>query len=143
MGLYSSKAFNGFFDDSINETIPDDAKVITLERRDELLAGQSQGKFIDFSHEDGPVLIDPPPTSPEVLAAIERRWRDERLLETDGIVSRHRDELEGGVTTTLTAEQYTELQAYRQSLRNWPESGQFPLAEHRPETPSWLAIQPQ
>jgi hypothetical protein len=139
MGLFSSKSLSGFYDVSLGGVFPDDAIPITLERRNELLTGQSEGKLIDFSPDDGPVLIDPAPTSAEVLAAIERQWRDERLLATDGVVSRHRDELEGGVGTTLTQVQYSELQAYRQLLRNWPEAGEFPLIEHRPVAPPWLA----
>jgi hypothetical protein len=139
MGLFSSKSLGGFYDDSINETIPYDAIPITLAQRSYLLAGQSEGKLIDFSPDDGPVLIDPAPASAEVLAAIERQWRDERLLVTDGVVSRQRDEQEGGGTTTLTQVQYSEVQAYRQLLRNWPEVGDFPLIEHRPVAPPWLA----
>ena len=59
------------------------------------------------------------------------------LVDTDALVARHRDELEVG-TTTLNAEQYQALQAYRRQLRDWPESGEFPLAEHRPTAPDWL-----
>ncbi|WP_236721967.1 phage tail protein [Pseudomonas frederiksbergensis] len=133
----------GFYDDDVHETLPEDALKITLERHSELLVGQSGGQLIDFSPENGPVLIDPPPASPEALATIERQWRDARLLESDGVVSRHRDELEGGGTTTLTLEQYTELQAYRSGLRNWPEAGEFPLIDHRPPPPLWLGGQLQ
>lgn len=95
------------------------------------------------SRPDGqPVLIDPPPLDAEELAAVERAWRDGRLALTDPLVSRHRDELEESGATSLTAEQYTELQAYRRQLRDWPQVGEFPLAEHRPPTPTWLSAQP-
>ncbi|WP_150694811.1 phage tail assembly chaperone [Pseudomonas fluorescens] len=77
--------------------------------------------------------------SPLELAAVERVWRDSVLLVTDGLVARHRDEQEEGSETTLVLTQYPELQAYRRALRNWPESGEFPLAEHRPEAPTWLS----
>lgn len=82
-------------------------------------------------------------TSPLELAAIERGWRDGALQATDGLVARHRDELEESSKTTLTAAQYTELQAYRRALRNWPEAGEFPLIEHRPAAPLWLSDQVQ
>ena len=108
-----------------------------------MLEGQSAGKVIDFGPHTGPVLIDPPPPSPEVLAAVERQWRDGRLLDTDGVVTRHRDELEEGAVTTLTAEQYVELQGYRRALRNWPEGEHFPLSEHRPVAPPWIVEQTQ
>ncbi|MNE99140.1 hypothetical protein D3C80_1977680 [compost metagenome] len=77
------------------------------------------------------------------MAAIERRWRDGQLAATDGVVARHRDELEAVATTTLTPAQYSVLQQYRQALRHWPESGEFPLLDHRPPAPLWLAEQTQ
>jgi len=94
------------------------------------------------SRPDGqPVLIDPPPLDAEALAAVERGWRDGQLALTDPLVSRHRDEIEEGGATSLTADQYAELQAYRRQLRDWPQGDQFPLAEHRPPAPTWLAAQ--
>lgn len=123
--------------------IPADAVEITSAHRAELLAGESEGKLISWGDDGYPVLVDPPLPSPEFLAAIERAWRDGQLAATDGVVSRHRDELEEGQETTLTPTQYTELQAYRRALRNWPEAGEFPLIEHRPPTPLWLAGQLQ
>jgi hypothetical protein len=122
--------------------IPDDAVEITPEQYAELLNGQSGGKQICGGADGFPVLVDQPPLGPEVLIAIERNWRDARLSETDGVVSRHRDEVEEGATTTLTAAQYSALQVYRRELRNWPEAGEFPLADHRPLAPPWLAEQP-
>jgi hypothetical protein len=91
------------------------------------------------SRSDGhPVLIDPPPLDADELAAVERAWRDSQLVLTDPLVSRHRDEVEVGESTTITAEQYTELQSYRRKLREWPQGAQFPLSEHRPIAPSWF-----
>jgi len=139
MGLFSSQTMKGFFDDPSHNSFPADAIPLTVERHHELLVGQAEGKVIDFSPEEGPALIDPPPPTHEALATIERQWRDERLAATDGVVSRHRDELEDGTPTTLTGEQYAELQVYRRALRNWPESGEFPLIDHRPSPPHWLA----
>lgn len=91
------------------------------------------------SRPDGyPVLIDPPPLDSLELESIERAWRDAQMALTDPLVSRHRDEVEEGGSTTLAAEQYTELQAYRRELRDWPQGDQFPLADHRPEAPPWF-----
>nr|WP_109787512.1 phage tail protein [Pseudomonas sp. OV226] len=118
--------------------IPADAVEITQERHAELFAGQAMGKQISSGEDGYPLLIGPPPPSPEDLAAIERGWRGGLLAATDGLVSRHRDELEGG-STTLTPAQYTELQAYRFALRKWPDAGGFPLIEHRPSAPDWIA----
>lgn len=96
------------------------------------------------SRPDGqPVLIDPPPLDAQELAEVERAWRDSQLALTDPLVSRHRDEIEEGSATSITAEQYAELQAYRRQLRDWPQGVQFPLADSRPIAPPWLIEQRQ
>jgi hypothetical protein len=136
--MFASKSTRGFYGASIHASMPDDVVEISAEDHAALLTGQSEGKVIAWGDDGYPVLVDPPPPSLEVCAAIEREWRDGRLAATDGVVSRHRDELEEGLETTLTPAQYTELQAYRRALRNWPEAGEFPLIEHRPLPPSWL-----
>ncbi|QGW77752.1 phage tail protein [Pseudomonas alkylphenolica] len=148
MGMYYcavSESRGGFFDTRIHGevgspgcSIPVGAKEVSDELYAELTAPREDGKLIYPDADGYPVLIDPPPPSTEELAAIERQWRDERLMETDGVVSRHRDELEEGGTTTLTAEQYATLQAYRRALRGWPQVGEFPLIDHRPTEPQWL-----
>lgn len=69
-----------------------------------------------------PMTQEPDPLSPEQVAATERAWRGSQLDATDALVQRHRDELEDGANTTLSAGQYQELQAYRRSLREWPET---------------------
>lgn len=145
MTLYSSKATGGFYDDSIHsaEQIPLDAVEITQKLHAELHEGQSMGKRISSGEDGYPILVDPPAQSPEVLAVIGRVWRDGQLVVTDGMVARHRDELEEMLKTTLSVEQYSELQAYRRLLRNWPETSEFPLVDHRPIAPSWLPEQPQ
>lgn len=62
----------------------------------------------------------------------ERAWRDSELFLTDGLVARHRDELEAGVATTLSAAEYESLQTYRRDLRNWPTTEEFPALTGRP-----------
>lgn len=108
-----------------------------------LFEPRSVPKIIGRGADGRPQLQDPPLPTPAELSLVERAWRNRQLLLTDGVVARHRDELEDGAQTTLLAEQYTELQTYRRALRNWPEAGEFPLIEHRPIAPSWLAEQPQ
>lgn len=77
----------------------------------------------------------------EALAAQERAWRDERVAGTEWLVTRHRDERELELNTTLTSEQFAELLVYRQCLRDWPQSTQFPGLEYRPPALSWLVRQ--
>lgn len=118
--------------------IPVEAVPISQELYESLLLAPSRSKEIVMGPDGLPMEADPQ-VSPEEAAAAERAWRDGQLAATDGVVSRHRDEVEGGAATTLTPEQYSALQAYRQALRNWPESGEFPLIDHRPLAPPWLA----
>lgn len=80
------------------------------------------------------------PTS-EALEADERMWRDGEISSTDPVVARQRDQVESGLPTTLTADQYKALQTYRQALRDWPESAAFPDSAKRPAAPEWLAAQ--
>lgn len=141
--MFSSKSERGFYDPEINTIIPPDVVSITVEYHAELLAGQSAGKAIEWGDNGYPVLVERPLPSPDELAAAERGWRDSQLAVTDPLVSRHRDEIEEGGATSITAEQYAELQAYRRQLRDWPQGSQFPLAEHRPITPPWLTGQLQ
>jgi hypothetical protein len=143
MAHFSSKTTRGFYDAAIHAFMPEDAVELPEGLHAELLNGQSEGKVITWGDDGFPVLVDPPPPSDELSAAVERVWRDRCLSETDGVVTRHRDELEAGLEATLTPTQYTELQAYRRALRNWPEAGEFPLVDHRPIAPSWLPEQPQ
>lgn len=139
MAIFSSKSACGFYDSTIHAVMPDDVVEISADGHASLLQGQCDGKVIVWGDDGCPVLIDPPPLSLEETAAIERVWRDAKLAATDGVVARHRDELEQGITTTITVEQYSALQQYRQALRNWPENGEFPLIDHRPLPPPWLA----
>ncbi|MBH3412826.1 phage tail protein [Pseudomonas putida] len=141
MTVFFSPSSGFFYDDQVNSVIPADAREIPAELRDYLLSQQKEGRQVVADANGNPMLAAAPPADPEVLAGIERQWRDAQLLATDGVVSRHRDELEEGVATTLTPEQYAGLQAYRRALRNWPADGEFPLVEHRPPEPAWLAAQ--
>lgn len=145
MTLFSSKTTGGFYDDSIHsaEQIPLDAVEIPQKLHAALHEGQSMGKRVSSSEDGYPILIDPPEQSSESFAALERIWRDGQLVMTDGMVARHRDELEGDSETTLSVEQYLELQGYRRALRSWPEGKEFPLLDHRPIAPSWLLKQHQ
>lgn len=139
MTVFYSPQTGFFYDDRVCTYIPDDAREFAVEDRDALLAQANNGKRISNGPDDWPVLIDASPLAEQELAQVERYWRSVQLIATDGVVSRHRDELEDVAKTTLTAEQYSELQAYRRALRNWPDDGEFPLSEHRPQAPTWLS----
>lgn len=140
--IYSSKTTGLFYDSDLGGDLPSDAFEITAELHQRLMAGQVGNMKISFDTEP-PSLVERPPLSTEQLAEIERSWRAVQLAATDGVVARHRDESESGMATTLTGDRYIELQGYRRRLRDWPQAGEFPLADHRPAAPTWLAEQLQ
>lgn len=132
-----------FYDPAINSFLPSDAVEIDDDFYAELLRGNSRGQIITSDKHGYPCLVSPAEPSRDYLSEVERAWRDGQLASSDSLVLRHRDEVEAGSDTSLTADQYTELQAYRRQLRDWPRGEQFPLAEHRPVAPSWLTVTTQ
>ncbi|MFJ2323925.1 phage tail assembly chaperone [Pseudomonas sp. NPDC087817] len=125
--------------DSALAELPEGAVEITQAQYVELFAGQASGKVISASASGQPVLIDPV-ISPIALASHERAWRNKVLQDTQWLVLRDAEELEVGEGTTLLAEEFKQLLAYRQSLREWPNDPDFPDARSRPVEPDWLQI---
>lgn len=79
----------------------------------------------------------------EDRTATERLWRDGELIAQQWLRDRHRDELDLGRSPTLSNEQFVELLAYLQKLRDWPQFELFPDTKQRPAAPPWIATQPQ
>ncbi|WP_434591702.1 hypothetical protein J3Q09_21600 [Pseudomonas sp. R4-83] len=117
--------------------VPENAVEITQAQYAELFAGQAAGKSVSASATGQPVLIDPL-ISPIALASRERAWRNQVLQSTQWLVLRDAEELETGEGTTLHAEEFKQLLAYRQALRDWPDQPEFPDAHSRPIEPNWL-----
>lgn len=140
---YDTESARFVFYDSLDSPVPNGVASIAISNEEylKLLQGDGEGRRIELDANDVLVLVDPLPAMPEQLAKIERHWREERLVATDSMIIRHRDQWEASSITTLTVAQYAELQVYRRDLRDWPEAGAFPLSEHRPIAPSWLADQ--
>jgi hypothetical protein len=140
--LYSQSTGCTYFKGFHGE-IPNDAVAISEARFLEVLANPPLGKR--RGHDEGglPILVDMLPPSSEDLAAEERAWRDAEVLRVSWLRDRHRDQVEVGAATTLSAEQFAELLAYLQALRDWPQGEQFPLIDHRPIAPPWLIEQIQ
>jgi hypothetical protein len=91
--------------------------------------------YLEWVEKGGKTL---PLSTPEEDAATERRWRDGELESVKWLRERHRDEVELGGATSLTADQYGELLAYMQSLRDWPQATKFPGTKYRPIRPGWI-----
>ena len=90
---------------------------------------------------NGAITKAPLPELKPDLARIERHWRDAELASLRWLTERHRDQLDLGLPTTLTAQHFAQLLAYLQQLRDWPQSPAYPDVEQRPVPPDWLAEQ--
>ncbi|MDD1000471.1 phage tail assembly chaperone [Pseudomonas sp. TNT2022 ID642] len=123
--------------DSALPELPEGAVEITQAQYAELFAGQANGKVISASASGQPVLTDPL-IAPIERASDERAWRNHVLQNTQWLVFRDAEELEVGGGTTLRTEEFKELLAYRQALRDWPNQPDFPDARSRPVEPDWL-----
>lgn len=127
----------------VHPEIPGDAVSISDDRYDAVIANPRYGQVRSHDAQGLPILIDPPVIgqTDEQQAADERVWRDAEVSSTEWLVTRHRDELDMQLDTTLTAEQFAELLVYRQALRDWPQTEAFPDSTQRPVAPPWIAEQ--
>ncbi|WP_456024641.1 phage tail assembly chaperone [Pseudomonas protegens] len=79
------------------------------------------------------------PVAQQITFSVERHWRTTALSQSDWLVTRHRDELDAGVQTSLSSKQFAKLLTHRQALRDWPGANDTAAAESRPQPPKWLA----
>lgn len=68
---------------------------------------------------------EPEPTTEELADSV-RTERDARITACDWVIMRHRDELDDGEETTLSADEYAAWLAYRRALRDLPDAEGFP-----------------
>ena len=122
------------------ENIPSDAVEISDEVFLRVIANPERGKIRAHDDNGQPYLISAPLIEIDLEVA-ERMWRDAEIESVKWLRERHRDELEIGVDTTLTTEQFSELLLYVQSLRDWPQSPNFPNSQLRPIATAWIANQ--
>jgi hypothetical protein len=92
---------------------------------------------VQISDEEGRQIENPLITT-EQRALQKRLGRDGAISDTDWLVIRHRDEVEIGAGTSLTADQYRSLQAYRKALRDLPTSAGWPDID-LPAPPDFVA----
>lgn len=127
----------------ISPEMPEDAVEISESVFLSVIARPALGKIRAHNAAGLPMLIDPPELTAGQIAANERNWRDATLVSASEVRDRHRDELELGVATTLTADQFLELLGYIQKLRDWPAAEGFPDVGSRPPKPEWIKQQTQ
>lgn len=82
-----------------------------------------------------------PTVGPIESAAVGRTWRNGVIESIKWLRERHRDEVDLGLGTTLSADRFIELLNYLQSLRDWPLSEGFPAPQSRPAPPLWITEQ--
>lgn len=136
MTKYYSASVHGFFSDDVHDQdqLPKDAVAITDQEWSSLLQAQAQGKCIQPDADGRPIAADRVLTTEQRTGDLLQR-RDAALQQTDWLVSRHRDEIELGGPTTLTAETYRALQSWRQALRSISDAAGFPDVELPPKPP--------
>ncbi|VEF08451.1 putative phage-like protein [Pseudomonas fluorescens] len=128
---------NGRYDSSFYVALPSDAMEISEALwRSTLNETDGVWRLVD-----GELLKQPQPVVEPNLHEQERDWRDKELVKLIWLRDRHRDQLELGIETILTPELFTELLVHMQSLRDWPQSPQFPDQAQRPVGPTWIADQ--
>jgi len=143
MLLFYAPSTGGFYNSvDHGKKLPDDAVEISEEAYSALFAAPFLNKRIESDDTGRPILLELQ-IKTETQMNKETQWRDAQLTATDRLVARDRDEMDDGGGTTLDQTQYTQLQAYRRALRDWPQDELFPAAEHRPVAPLWLATQLQ
>lgn len=84
----------------------------------------------------GPIAPYNPKVDESKLLSRRAFLRRESIEETQWIVDRHRDQYELKLPTSISATQYSQLQTYRQALRDWPDKPTWPATA--PSKPDWL-----
>jgi len=132
--MFYAKSTGGFYDTAIHgDNIPADAVEITPTEHASLLDGQNNGQRIVADADGRPTLADPPAPTAAELAARVRVHRDDLFAASDWLVSRHREQIDAGAPTSLTAEQFAAVLAYRQELRDVSSQARFPGAVNWPK----------
>ena len=133
---------SGRYDSVVHASIPEGAIALP----DKLWIATTRETDGVWTLRDGEVVKLPPLEAlPDVSALVEtaRLWRDAEIDRVAWIRDRHRDEIELGASTSITAEQFSELLGYIQQLRDWPQRDEFPGESSRPVVPDWVATQTQ
>ncbi|WPJ20652.1 tail fiber assembly protein [Pseudomonas phage vB_PF_Y1-MI] len=136
--IFYSEKVNAFFDDNFKEAYekanswPEDAVEVSSEIHQEFGIDQPpEGKQRCFSR--GKFKWVREVISLEDMKVSANLWRMSMLEKTDGIVSRHRDQLDMEEDTTLSGEEFKELLQFRKALRDWPDHRTYPKT--RPSVP--------
>lgn len=131
MAKFYSAGTRAFYSSDVHsdDQRPQDAVEISDALWQALLAAQATGKIIEPGPDGRPRAVDP---GASVLAEQRINARNQLLASTDGLVARHRDEVESGAEPTLSIEAYRQLQVWRQALRDLTKDPNFPNVQFPP-----------
>jgi len=71
-------------------------------------------------------------------ALLARLWIEASLKTSETLVSEYRDARDLGAALPITAEQFSELLTWRQTVREWPQVAGYPIEASRPDVPAWI-----
>lgn len=126
---------------SDDNTLPADVLEVSQQLFEAMLQVREQGGRVVAGANGMPEATASMPPTAEETADKERAWRNQELERIMWLRERHRDEQDMDLPKTLTAVQFSELLAYMQSLRDWPQSELFPDIEQRPQPQAWITDQ--
>ncbi|MFG6205278.1 phage tail assembly chaperone [Pseudomonas retamae] len=133
---YFSPTTSGFYHSDLHGlNIPNDAFVLSEGEYCALVSNAPKATVLSLDRDGRPERV---PMVAQSHDSIERAWRNQVLQSTQWLVLRDAEELETGEGTTLRTEEFKQLLAYRQALRDWPDQPEFPDAHSRPIEPDWL-----
>lgn len=148
MRFFFSPSTTAFFRSDINgepgnddNSLAADAMEVSGELYEQMLLVREQGGRVIAGKGGKPIAAPPPTPTDAEQAEKARRWRDSQLTMSEWVVTRHRDEVDMAMKTTITTQQFSGLLKYRQALRDWPTVEGFPSENLRPNAPDWLADQ--
>ncbi|WP_196089654.1 tail fiber assembly protein [Enterobacter roggenkampii] len=111
-----SKETNGFYVDGVSEFIPQDVVSISVEKYNELMLGQSQGKEIAADKDGNPVSLDPPAATKEQLIIIAEAKRASLMAGASVAISPLQDAVDLGDSTPEEEALLKKLKQYRVEL---------------------------
>lgn len=98
------------------------------------------GQRVEIDGDGATLVYDAEPIPAEEIASAQfaalRTERDARLAAALAILDRHRNQVDFGLPSTLTAEQATAWAVYAQALRDLPEDTADPAAPEWPKAPN-------
>lgn len=112
MSLFFSTTTRGFYDDAIHAALPADAKPITEQVRENLLAAQSAGKVIEADADGFPVAVDPPPPGPPQVVS---RFQARAALHLAGLLDQVEALMADPQTDPLARLAWTDAQEFRRT----------------------------